>query len=265
MSLINEALKRAQEELKRRNSIPYPFDAANPSKELYQKSKKPFLVFLCSGVFLGAVTILLLTLIVHPSSVLQFFDSKSTPAIHTQLPTQPVFTVPVMTADETFTNLNQADNSLNQIAAEEETHPDSLQDTALFNTLTEMISKMIAQQATSNTHSDEEAYTTSQTVAPTTSVSQNTAKLQEDKVNASNPLQESKNIFSQQDSIEIFLSKLKITGIMFSGSESKVIIDNRIYCLQSKVNDDPELKLLEINPHELVFEGVEGATYKKKI
>lgn len=265
MSLINEALKRAQEELKRRNSMPYPFDATNPSKELYQKSKKPFLFFLCSGAFLGAVTILLLTLIVYPDLILQFFDSKPTPSIQTQLPTQVVSTTPVIATAEASFNPAQTDGSLNQDAAEEKAPSDLLQDSALFNTLTEMINKMVSQQAASNTHSGEDAHSTSQIAAPTIQISQNIIKPQEDKISPSSPLQESKNTLPQQDPIETFLSKLKITGIMFSGPESKVIIDNRIYSLQSKINDNPELRLLEINSHELVFEDVAGTTYKKKI
>lgn len=265
MSLINEALKRTQEELKRRNSMPYPFDiATNPSKELYQKSKKPFLFFLCSGIFLGAVIILLLTLIIHPSPVLQFFDSQSTPPIHTRLATETPTAVPVLAATETLFNSAQTDDSYSQ-SIEEEAQLDSLQDSALYNTLTEMISKMVAQQAASNTSSEEEDHIFSQKELSTIQVAQNITKPQETKADLADQLQESKSTFSQQNPIETFLSKLRITGIMFSGSESKVIIDNRIHCLQSKISDDPDLRLSEVNPHELVFTDPNGAVYKKKI
>lgn len=252
MSLITEALKRAQEELNRRNVTSYPFDTSRATKPSHQKNKKPFVIFLCSGIFLGAITLLLLGLIIQPEPILGLLGYKSNP------------TPASAQIASTEAPLYEA-SSNDTLTSDEKKLTEALSSSEILNTLTEALLNKMASQQIANTSATEEALTTLPTTIAASTTSSENAKEDQIALNTSTLSQMASSLAPAQNSIETQLAKLKITGIMFSGPDSKVIIDNKILSLHSKVIDDPEVRLSEINSHELVFTDANGSLYKKKI
>jgi hypothetical protein len=60
-----------------------------------------------------------------------------------------------------------------------------------------------------------------------------------------------------------FLDKLQVTGIRFSGSDSKVLMNDRVYRVNDIVERSLGLKLVKVTANSLTFVDRNGATYTK--
>jgi len=65
------------------------------------------------------------------------------------------------------------------------------------------------------------------------------------------------------DPNQAYIDKLNITGVMFSGDKSKVLMDSRVLSINSVIKEDPKITLIEIQPHTLIFADESGRRYEK--
>lgn len=73
---------------------------------------------------------------------------------------------------------------------------------------------------------------------------------------------EQKKHIVPKDPAQDYIDKLNIMGILISNNESKVLMNNQIYTINSNIN--PDLKLIEIHPNHLVFTNENGTRYLKE-
>lgn len=68
----------------------------------------------------------------------------------------------------------------------------------------------------------------------------------------------------EADEVQSYVDSLNITGVMFNRQDSKVLINNRVFSINSVVNRDYRLMLRQIEPHTLVFTDDSGRRYTKE-
>ena len=60
-----------------------------------------------------------------------------------------------------------------------------------------------------------------------------------------------------------YIEKMVIQGVRFSGTNSKVLMDNKVYRLNSFVNRDLNLRIISINKERIIFADYAGVQYAK--
>ncbi len=63
----------------------------------------------------------------------------------------------------------------------------------------------------------------------------------------------------------VFLDNLRIMGVRFSGLDSKVLIGDRVYRVNDVIERNFGLKLVEVQPDRLFFVDARGVTYAKNL
>jgi len=63
--------------------------------------------------------------------------------------------------------------------------------------------------------------------------------------------------------IQLFVDAIRVTGIKSSGGESKVLMNDRVYRVNDFVNRSLALKLVRVEPEMLTFSDASGTTYTK--
>lgn len=63
----------------------------------------------------------------------------------------------------------------------------------------------------------------------------------------------------------VYLDNLRIMGVRFSGLESKVLIGDRVYRVNDVIERNFGLKLVEVQPDRLFFVDARGVTYAKNL
>lgn len=66
-----------------------------------------------------------------------------------------------------------------------------------------------------------------------------------------------------KDPAEIFVDAIRVTGVMFADSNSRVLMNNRVFSIDDMVNSNPKLILRSIEPHKLTFTDDTGRRYTK--
>ncbi len=63
----------------------------------------------------------------------------------------------------------------------------------------------------------------------------------------------------------VYLDNLRILGVRFSGLDSKVLIGDRVYRINDVIERNFGLKLVEVQPDRLFFVDARGVTYAKNL
>jgi hypothetical protein len=63
--------------------------------------------------------------------------------------------------------------------------------------------------------------------------------------------------------IQLFVDAIRVTGIKSNGGESKVLMNDRVYRVNDFVNRSLALKLVGVEPEKLTFSDASGTTYTK--
>ncbi len=73
-----------------------------------------------------------------------------------------------------------------------------------------------------------------------------------------------RNVSAEPDpAILAYVEALTIKGIKLAGNSSKVLMENKVYRLNSIVNHEFRLRVLEIKPQQIIFVGYDGVKYTK--
>ncbi len=64
--------------------------------------------------------------------------------------------------------------------------------------------------------------------------------------------------------IEMFVDGLKVAGIRFSGTDSKVLMNDKVYRVNDIVDRSLNLRLIEVQSDSLTFVDENNVTYTKK-
>lgn len=65
--------------------------------------------------------------------------------------------------------------------------------------------------------------------------------------------------------VQAFVDALKISGVRFSGSDSKVLINQRVYRIKDLVDRTLNLRLVKVTADTLVFQDGNGAMYTRNL
>lgn len=269
MSLINEALKRAQRELNKR-----PFETPTPNQPKYQapptpkrqkKNTTPFLL-VCALLF-GATAAMLAVLVIEKPSTLspkpkqrKIVALKEQPKKDSVVLTQQE---PINTPEEiVFNNLLTEPKETPSI----EEKGNLIIETALNDLNQPKIKKIVTNTPflqeepiiEEKTSIEQEYIETKQKLDQLSRIAKNTDRV-EPKVLPHTFTPPAK------DPINEFLDTLTINGIMYSGENSKVLLNNRVFTKNSVVHTRPMLTLSEIRPHELVFRSASGDIFRKEL
>lgn len=261
MSLINEALKRAQKELNRR-----PFEAPKnqPKRNVPQKRQRrslPLIPLVCALLFGACASVLAILLLETPIAPLAQKSKQKTELVKeynlpvAKLPpvyTPPQTQEPTLNPDETEAIASSAPLILKSTF---ETFPPGK-----FNTVI-AANNIDSPPTTSNEEmSSEQKYLQAkEELEEITSKALATENTFENKALPHTMTPPAK------DPIQEFLDTLTINGIMYSGDSSKVLLNNRVFTINSVVHNLPMLTLSEIHPHELVFRSSTGDFFRKEL
>lgn len=65
------------------------------------------------------------------------------------------------------------------------------------------------------------------------------------------------------DPIQAYINELNVTGVLISSNENKVLLNNQVYSKNSHLEENFDLELIEIKPRELTFLAKNGQKYRK--
>ena len=66
------------------------------------------------------------------------------------------------------------------------------------------------------------------------------------------------------NAIYAFIDQLQVMGVRSSGTDSKVLMNDRVYRVNDFVNRELGLKLTKVNSDSLTFVDANGASYTKQ-
>lgn len=270
MSLINDALKRAEKKLD--NNSPDKHQERTPSIPLHASSKnnKRFIILLAGGTLFLATLILLVTLLSSPTPPPPI-NSVSIP-IPSLVPTFPLTEEVLLEDSEEDTSPQEPTEEplLSAIDTDLEPTEESLPEKStkspditseMFENLVGFASKAFVKKTDTDskkTTADEPPTTDESKINYSLSTAQKTLEMLE----AEALFQ--KHVHSPPNPIQNFIDSLEITGVMFSNSESKVLMNNQVYSINSIINKKLMLELIEIHPHEITLKDGTGTEYRRE-
>lgn len=272
MSLINDALKRVENSIN--NNSPDKHKEQIPSFASSDKNKKLFFIALIGGTLFFTILILLITLIY----------SSSTPPLTPPNPIIPVFSPDIqvdiekpsqilqpqepseshenesisMGASPVSDTDNDAANPALSVSQETnkllEGHKDI--NAEFFESIVGLASKAFVK--TPNPDEKTKAQEPTQ-VESRENYSLSTAQTTLNMIAEEH--QSVKKVNNSQDPVRKFIDSLSITGVMISGKESMVLINNHVYFTDSIIDPLLNLTLVDIQPDRIVLKDFRGTTY----
>jgi hypothetical protein len=284
MSLITEALKKTQQSKVQPNSKNL-YNINNDSKPRmpseFEKKHKLFYAFLAASALFVLILIALLVIINSPNTLTNLTTNQTTLSQQAELEPvtqQPQTSNPSFQQTETPQTITQTPSSLaSQAQNEQLTEPLTTAaietSTPLANTNNPLLDDVQPAEHTNSTSSPDTVTAYTKTTIAEKEVLEN--ETEDTLINNFQENIDTKNTLTTNDvdtnlsnprsqEIQSALKKMRITGVMLSGNNSRVLIDSNVYELNNNITSLPYLRIVQIAPHLIVFEDDKKNHYKKE-
>lgn len=247
MSLINDALKKAQAELKQQTASNYSSHSGKSKPGPRTLSRPAKVVLTLGSVLVISSMALLIALLTSPTKLMEFVYPEHQGNISTSQPKPLIANIDI---EPIYTNLDFENDEVTEetLAIDEEPLPEVInseytkEDTTFTNLLEAADSMLVKSQV--ETPDRDLRISINESPKPTFAKKENKTTV---------------------DPTLNTVNKLAVTGVMFSGETSKVIINNRVYTVNSVVHENPQLILKQVTPHEIVLADSSGIEYTKAL
>lgn len=284
MSLINDALKRAEKSLNDNSSDQHRERIPSFDFEPSKRNNKLFLVALIGGTLFFSVLIALIMLLRSPAPT-----PKPTPPTPSTTPTlipenlsgkeAPEAIVQVQETIEPESNENTLDGPINSEEDPEELPPtdpaESIEQSSTAEAPTtpqvgskndlnkEFVEGIVGLASRAFTGPPPSNKNSQQAPEPepkdySLSTAQETLELLEKQAKNNKPAD------TPENPIHEFIQSLSITGVMIANEGSQVLINNHVYSNHSVIDSSLHLILSEIKPHSITLRDSTGKTYVKE-
>lgn len=282
MSLINEALKRAEKSLNNNNSDQHKERIPSFDFEPSGKNKKLFYTLVLGGTLFFSVLIALIMLLRSSPAPAQKTpppNNQPTPSFAAEIladkkeleateETQEPTEVPSESEidEATIEDIDEPEESVASNPLESPTEENPPASEANKNLNEEFIQGMVGLASRAFTgapsvNKKPEKTEESQKEVPkqdySLSTAQGTLEMLEEQA------KNSKDASTVENPIQDFINNLSITGVMIADQGSQVLINNQVYLNHSVINPSLHLILTDIKPHEITLRDATGKTYIK--
>lgn len=275
MSLINDALKRAEKSLNNNSSDQHKERIPSFHTEPSKKSKKLFIVILLGGVlFFSTLIALIMVLRSEPKTPLKTpptnipADTKFVAEINVEQEAPEVIQEPQELSEpenNSTTVINEPEpsvpsNSTTSSAENATAEPQMDLNDEFIQGIVGLASKAFTKTPSSNTNAQQSQEPVKENSKESFSLStaQETLAMLEKQVN------NSKTPHILNNPVQDFIQDLSITGVMIADDESQVLINNQVYTNNSTIEPSLNLKLIDIKPHKITIKDATGKTYTKE-
>lgn len=290
MSLINDALKRAEKSLN--NNSPDQHRERIPSFdfEASKKNRKLFVILLIGGtLFFSALIALIMLLRSSPEPV-----TKTPPPSTSNAEVPAVIREAEVTTEDTEgTNLKtlEREQDLDQEPAEVENDntgakgsdvnkpempesSDKVESAAAGSAVSEPKKSMneemmeglvgLASKAFVQSSGGKDGKQAQETEKESPKANYTLSTAQETLAMLEAQAKNNKSTYTIQDPIEEYVQNLSITGVMIADDGSQVLINNQVYSTNAKIDPALNLELIDIKPHKLTIKAANGKVYTKE-
>lgn len=282
MSLINDALKRAEKSLNNNNSDQHKERIPSFDFEPQGKNKKLFYTLVLGGTLFFSVLIALIMLLRSSPAPAQKTpppNNQMTPSFaseiladkkelesteETQEPTEGTSQSEVDEAD--IEDIDEPEESVLSDSLESLSEENPTPKEANKNLNEEFIQGMVglasrAFTGAPSSNKTSEKSQESQKETPKQDYSLSTAQVTLEMLEEQ--AKKSKDNSNEENPIQDFINNLSITGVMIADQGSQVLINNQVYSNHSVINQSLHLILADIKPHEITLRDATGKTYIK--
>ncbi len=280
MSLINDALKRAEKSLN--NNSPDQHRERIPSfhVEPSKNNKKLFIIVLLGGILFFSTLIALIMVLrskPEPTSINTLSNTShdvafvADVAVEKEDPVIQQLEEPIEPENNNTTTINEPEKPISSnpittsTAANSTVSPtanESQKDLSeeFVQGIVGLASRAFIKTPSSNTDSQKPQESVKESAKETYSLStaQDTLTMLEKQVNNTTQYRIPNN------PVQDFVQDLSITGVMIADDESQVLINNQVYTNNSIIDTSLNLKLIDIKPHKITIRDAMGKTYTKE-